>query len=72
MMHALRIARSKKLPRLAAVVLAIASLGLAGCDENGGDPKGQIGADPALVDSAHHVIGAPSGRFLRISQPRRP
>jgi GNAT superfamily N-acetyltransferase len=29
------------------------------------------GADPALVDSAHHVIGAPSGRFLRISHPRR-
>jgi GNAT superfamily N-acetyltransferase len=29
------------------------------------------GADPALVESAHHVVGVPSGRFLRISHPRR-
>jgi GNAT superfamily N-acetyltransferase len=30
-----------------------------------------VGADPALVESAHHVVGVPSGRFLRISHPRR-
>jgi GNAT superfamily N-acetyltransferase len=29
------------------------------------------GADPALVESAHHVVGVPSGRFLRMSHPRR-
>jgi GNAT superfamily N-acetyltransferase len=29
------------------------------------------GADPALVDAAHRVVGAPAGRFLRQSHPRR-
>lgn len=30
------------------------------------------GADPALVDAAHRVVGVPpSGRFLRLSHPRR-
>jgi GNAT superfamily N-acetyltransferase len=29
------------------------------------------GADPELVASAHHVVGAPPGRFLRQSHPRR-
>jgi GNAT superfamily N-acetyltransferase len=29
------------------------------------------GADPALVQAAHHVVGAPAGRFLRQSHPRR-
>ncbi len=30
------------------------------------------GADPALVDAAHHAVGVPpSGRFLRLSHPRR-
>jgi GNAT superfamily N-acetyltransferase len=29
------------------------------------------GADPALVAAAHHVVGAPAGRFLRQSHPRR-
>jgi glucose/arabinose dehydrogenase len=48
MMHALGIARLPKLPRLAALFVAIAGLGLAGCDDNGGDPKIQIGANPVL------------------------
>src|SRR5450631_4453555 len=48
MMRALKIARSKKLPRLAVLLVAIAGLGLAGCDDNGGDPKMQIGANPVL------------------------
>ena len=56
MMHALRIARSKKLPRLAALLVAVASLGLAGCDENGGDPKGQIGANPVLPELQQYLI----------------
>ena len=29
------------------------------------------GADPALAAAAHQVMGVPSGRFLRLSQPRR-
>jgi GNAT superfamily N-acetyltransferase len=33
---------------------------------------GQVeGADPALAAAAHQVIGVPSGRFLRLSYPRR-
>jgi GNAT superfamily N-acetyltransferase len=33
--------------------------------------KPVAGADPALVQAAHHVVGAPAGRFLRQSHPRR-
>jgi len=29
------------------------------------------GADPAVAEAAHHVVGVPSGRFLRWSHPRR-
>ncbi|HXI95003.1 MAG TPA: GNAT family N-acetyltransferase [Candidatus Acidoferrum sp.] len=29
------------------------------------------GADPALVEAAHRVVGVPAGRFLRTSHPRR-
>ena len=29
------------------------------------------GAAPALVEAAHHVVGAPTGTFLRTSHPRR-
>ena len=49
MKRALKIAPSVKLPlpRLALLVVAIAGVGLAGCD-NGGDPKAEIGANPAL------------------------
>jgi GNAT superfamily N-acetyltransferase len=33
---------------------------------------GQVeGADPALAAAAHQVVGVPSGRFLRLSRPRR-
>jgi GNAT superfamily N-acetyltransferase len=28
-------------------------------------------ADPALAEAAHHVVGVPSGRFLRFSRQRR-
>ena len=29
------------------------------------------GADPALLEAAHQVVGVPSGTFLRTSHPRR-
>jgi glucose/arabinose dehydrogenase len=48
MIHALETARSAKRPRLALLFVAVASLGLAGCDDPGADPKMQIGANPVL------------------------
>jgi GNAT superfamily N-acetyltransferase len=30
-----------------------------------------VGVDPTLADAAHHVVGVPSGRFLRWSHQRR-
>src|ERR1700691_1721872 len=48
MMRALKIARSAKLPRLASLLVAVAGLGLAGCDDHAADPKMQIGANPVL------------------------
>ena len=51
MMHALRNAGSAKLARrLAALSAAVAVLALAGCDDHGGDPKMQIGANPVLPE----------------------
>ena len=48
MMHAVKIAHSMKRPRLASLVVAVAGLGLAGCDNGGGDPSKQVGANPPL------------------------
>jgi len=48
MMHALKNARSTTLTRLAALLVAVAGLGLAGCDDHAADPKMQIGANPVL------------------------
>ncbi|MFL6840284.1 MAG: sorbosone dehydrogenase family protein, partial [Bradyrhizobium sp.] len=48
MMNTLKNVRSAKLPRLAALFVAVAGLGLAGCDDHAGDPKMQIGANPVL------------------------
>src|SRR5258705_8212190 len=48
MMHAPKNAGSAELPRLAALLVAVAGLGLAGCDDHAGDPKMQIGANPIL------------------------
>ena len=45
-MRTLKNARSAKLPRFAA--LLVAGLALAGCDDHAGDPKMQIGANPPL------------------------
>src|SRR3981189_2721646 len=47
-MHALKNVGSAKLSRLALLVVAVAGLGLAGCDDHAGDPKMQIGANPVL------------------------
>src|SRR3978361_1930128 len=48
MTHARNIARSTKLPRFVVLLTALASLGMAGCDDHAGDPKTQIGANPVL------------------------
>jgi glucose/arabinose dehydrogenase len=46
-----------KLPRLAAVLaVGVASLGLASCDDTGGDPKVQIGANPALPAIQQYLL----------------
>jgi glucose/arabinose dehydrogenase len=56
MMRAFKIATSPKLPRLAILVVAIAGLGLAGCDYSGGDPARQIGANPPLPEPQQYLI----------------
>jgi glucose/arabinose dehydrogenase len=35
---------------------AICGLALAGCDDNGGDPKKQIGANPVLPDPQQYLL----------------
>jgi len=55
----------KKLPRLAAVVaVGVASLALASCDDAGGDPKVQIGANPVLPAIQQYLVPP-----IRIAQP---
>jgi glucose/arabinose dehydrogenase len=44
------------LPRLAGVIVAVAGLGLAGCDDTGGDPKVQIGAHPVLPALQQYLL----------------
>jgi glucose/arabinose dehydrogenase len=48
MIHVLKAARSMKPLRLAALLVAVAGLGLAGCNDDAADPKMQIGANPVL------------------------
>src|SRR5882724_13114174 len=55
-MHILKNVRSTKLPRLAALVVAVAGLGLAGCDDHAGDPKMQIGANPVLPEVQQYLM----------------
>jgi glucose/arabinose dehydrogenase len=46
-----------KQPRLAAAfALVVAGLGLAGCDDNGGDPARQIGANPVLPAVQQYLL----------------
>jgi glucose/arabinose dehydrogenase len=56
MMRALEISRSAKLPRLAALLVAVAGLGLTGCDDNGGNPMKQIGANPELPALQQYLL----------------
>jgi glucose/arabinose dehydrogenase len=54
-----------KLPRLAAVLaVGVASLGLASCDDAGGDPRTQIGANPVLPAVQQYLLPP-----IRIAQP---
>jgi glucose/arabinose dehydrogenase len=46
----------KSLPRVAAMMVAVAGLGLAGCDDTGGDPKLQIGANPVLPPLHQYLV----------------
>src|ERR1700716_2857603 len=48
MTRAFKIKQSPKLRRLAVSFAAISLLGLTGCDDNGGDPNRQVGANPVL------------------------
>jgi glucose/arabinose dehydrogenase len=56
MMRASRLSPSAKLPRLAVLLVAVAGLGLAGCDDHAGDPKKQIGANPALPEVQQYLM----------------
>jgi glucose/arabinose dehydrogenase len=56
----MRIARtstgSNSLSRVALVCIALCSLSLAGCDDTGGDPKRQIGANPFLPEPQQYLL----------------
>src|SRR6201991_2057193 len=64
MMHALKFAGSAKLPRLAPLLVAVAGLGLAGCDDHPGDPKMQIGANPELPALQQYLM--PSMQIAKV------
>jgi glucose/arabinose dehydrogenase len=52
-----KLIRTAKQPRLAAAfALVVAGLGLAGCDDNGGDPARQIGANPVLPAVQQYLL----------------
>jgi len=44
------------LPRIAAIVVAVSGLGLAGCNDSGADPKLQIGANPVLPPLHQYLL----------------
>jgi hypothetical protein len=48
MIRAFEFARSPKRPRLAVLLAAVSLLALTGCNDNGGDPTRQVGANPPL------------------------
>src|SRR5438067_8967354 len=57
MMHALKNVGSAKLARrLVVLSVAVAGLTLAGCDDNGGDPRVQIGANPVLPQLQQYLM----------------
>jgi glucose/arabinose dehydrogenase len=56
-MNSRKIYRSAKSKRLATVfVVAVAGLGLAGCNYDGGDPRVQIGANPVLPAVQQYLL----------------
>jgi hypothetical protein len=56
MMHVVKIAQSVKRPGMALVLIAVAGLGLVGCNYEGGDSKVQIGANPQLPKLQQYLI----------------
>jgi len=56
MMHVFKITRCGKSVRLATILVALAGLGLAGCDDNGGDPRKEIGANPMLPALQQYLL----------------
>ena len=59
-----RLKNSRTATRLAAVVVAVAGVGLAGCDDTGGDPARQIGANPVLPAVQQYLVPP-----IRIARP---
>src|SRR5260370_11191705 len=55
-LRALNMAGSAKLRRLATLLVAVAGLGLAGCDDHAGAPKMQIGANPVLPPLQQYLM----------------
>src|ERR1700722_2455500 len=56
MIPAFKTARSAKLPRFALLLVTVAGLGLAGCDDHAADPKMQIGANPVLPEIQQYLM----------------
>jgi len=56
MINALKTTLSGKSAHIAAMVVAVAGVGLSGCDDVGGDPARQIGAHPALPALQQYLL----------------
>ena len=56
MMRAFKLAHSPKWSRPAVLLAAVSLLALTGCDDNGGDPMKQIGANPVLPKLQQYFI----------------
>jgi hypothetical protein len=65
MMYALQnTERAKRMSRLAVLCVAICGLGLAGCDDQGGDPTVQIGPNPKLPEPQQYLVPP-----MRVAKP---
>jgi glucose/arabinose dehydrogenase len=64
MMPIFKSARLTKSTRLATILVTLAGLGLAGCDDNGGDPRKEIGANPVLPALQQYLLPP-----MRIAKP---